>query len=640
MSSESRESSDDGEAEPRTMTSRMYEAPAPRPSSLDGTGPGPSVVDGTPNPRIVRDNALGSISASISDDLSQKDKVEARQLSALMRPTPPKRTRAGAQDEAYMHQPAKLPKSQWPFGGQTPPGVGRMGPPPTGMPHVPPPEMGPPPRSLLGPPMNVEYQPTPGGYSPSTVHPWYGGRGVPTQSPDTMLSGAGPPPPPPRDVAGELPNFFQIGDFNVTETPYPSHKIMNSSHSSPGPRKRPRSELTSRSLTLREDLLNLDVHEIEDLIEHLDQRAGQLGSMRATSSRAFRYEILYRIAQGGSRPNQPRPHPITANMNKSMSLYFDPPQWTKGQSGLGLLQSRLPVMNFDLYLEKNKDISFIVYKTYSLPFDLAKNQSTRRGSGTQDSSDAVVDESIQPVNEALVNAVETLLGDQDEYASMLESFEETSELTAPYLFVYHQRNEWEKIRVSLPDSTHQHLAMMWDYIVQSQGAEYAAADSKIAIGEITPVLLKYLFKPGQLLVQRGDDGIQGWICSDWPRATQHGEIAPTRLAKVAGATTQAKPRPSAEANPQWELSAWHWEFDGQFQRKKATLSISIDAGTSKKSGTSINTLDIYPLKYASQVILKQIRRRGRNFWKCRKRALVSYRGDTDTNDSNVVSAAY
>lgn len=321
-----------------------------------------------------------------------------------------------------------------------------------------------------------------------------------------------------------------------------------------------------------------------------------------------------------------------------MPLYFDPPQWTKGQGGPGALRSQLPVTNFDLYLEKNKDISFIVYKTHGIPQDDSKmREMGDRQSGSHDSNDAVVDESIQPVNEALLNAVEALLEAKDEYASILRSFRQTSELVAPYLFVFHQRNDWERIRLSLPESSQQQLVMLWDYILQSQGPEYALADSKISLGKVTPELLKYLFKPGQLLVQNKDDEMQGWICEDWPRDIRRGEMTPIRQAKTARTTKPEKSESHARSNPKLELNAWHWEFDGEFQRRKETLSISIEAGTHKESGIPINSLDIFPLEYASDAIFNQLRRRGKSFWKCRKRALISYRGDAETNDNNLVS---
>lgn len=125
--------------------------------------------------------------------------------------------------------------------------------------------------------------------------------------------------------------------------------------------------------------------------------------------------------------------------------------------------------NFDLYLEKNKDISFIAYKTYRTTLDISNTQGARdRKLAPQDLNEAVVvDESIQPVNETLVDAVQGLLEAKDEYASILQSFGMTSELRAPCLFVFHQRNEWDSIRLPLPESSHQQMTMLWEYPPES-----------------------------------------------------------------------------------------------------------------------------------------------------------------------------
>lgn len=128
------------------------------------------------------------------------------------------------------------------------------------------------------------------------------------------------------------------------------------------------------------------------------------------------------------------------------------------------------------------------------------------------------------------------------------------------------------------------------------------------------------------------------MCADWPMATRRGETASKEQGKTAGATKHERPECHTEDNPKWDLRAWHWEFDGEFQRKTATLSISVEAGPNTESGIPINTLGIFPLKYATDATFKQLQRRGRSFWTCRKRALVSYRGDADTNDSNLVSS--
>lgn len=620
-------STDDSDSQPHTTSSQTHDAQALRLSSLGGIGSAPLGVIGVQSSQAAGDNALRCISTSISDDLSQKDKVEARQFSALMRPSSPKRTKATVHDDSRRQKKfvytepigyenateatrQELQHSGRPFPLPLPPGfVGRR---PLGG-HPPPP-----PGRRMFPQQGVHAQNVPPRPQFMTDHGKVQNR--------RQLS----------IDAGSFPETITINDG--TELTYPSGNTLSTSHAPRKSRKRLHSELSSRSLALRGDLQNLDVHELEDIIEHLDKRAKQLGSTRADVPKPFKYLILYRIRQGVNPTSHSHPRHLTGGSDNSAPLYFDRPQWTKGQDGSGVLRSQLPVTNFDLYLEKNKDISFIVYKTYRMTAGISKTQGTRdRQLASHDLNEAVVvDESIQPVNKALVNAVEGLLEAKDEYASILKSFGQTKELKAPYLFVFHQRNEWDSIRLLLPGSNNQQMTMLWEYILQSQGAEYAAADSKISIGKITPQLLKYLFKPGQLLVQRKDDEIQGWMCKDWPTTTRCSETAFDMLDVMADTTKHENLNSNMGANPRWELNAWHWEFDGEFQRKTATLSISVDAETNREHGVPISMLDIFPLKYASDVTFDQLRRRGRSFWECRKRALVSYRGDEDTNDSNLV----
>lgn len=631
MSSTSYASTDDGESQPHTTSSRTHDAQALRLSSLGGIGSAPLGVIGTQSSQFAGNNALRLISTSISDDLSQKDKVEARQFSALMPPTPPKRTKATIHDDSRRSkkfvytEPPRHTDNEYTtdaqrqyvhhYGGMSP------APGPTMFPGGWPAQGQPlrPPQGHMFPQQGAHAQNVP-------PHPHsMAYRGKVQTRPQLSID------------AGGFPETINISDG--TELTYPSEKTLNTSHAPRKSGRRLHSEPSSRSMALRGDLQDLDVHELEDLIEHLDKRAKQLGSTRADIPKPFKYLILYRIGRGVNPPSHSHPRHFTASRRNSAPLYFDCPQWTKGQDGSGVLRSQLPVTNFDLYLEKNKDISFIVYKTYLVPQDISKTQGARdRQLSSHDLNEAVVvNESIQPVNEALANAVEGLLGAKDEYASILRSFEQTSELTAPYLFVFHQRNEWDSSRFPLPESSHQQMAMLWEYILQSQGAEYAAADSKISTGKITPQLLKYLFKPGQLLVQRKDGEIQGWMCEDWPEAAWCIETASNMQDSTADAKKHERLKSHIEANPKWRLDAWHWEFDGEFHRKTCTLSVFVGAENNREHGVPIDTLDIFPLEYASDAIFYQLRRRGRSFWECRKRALVSYRGDEDTNDSSLVS---
>lgn len=505
--------------------------------------PGSAWSAGGAKLKVPEVDALKSISASISDDFSHKDKVEARRLSALQNKTQKRDHKADLSRSSGTEQMADQ---------------------------------------------------------------------------EAPLTAAGIPRRRPRREPGGSESF---------------NKDSNSR-----PQKRSRWEQTSRTV-LPLDVENLDSHALEDLIREFQERSGQLGSKEGSIKPPCQHLTLHRLQENRGKPKHVQQTPSwhfqkSAPQKPELALYFDPPQLTRGQDGQGMLRSQLPVTNFDLYLEQNKDISFVVYKTYEMPQDTSKN----RGKGSKSASgqilgDTKVHESIQPVNEAVMNAVIALLETEDGYESILEDFRETYELHSPYLFVFHRRNDWDRIRRSLPETCRHQMTMLWNYVLQSHEVEYAAADNMIANGRISPGLLKYLFKPGQLLVQRRPEGMQGLMCMDWPKEIHQGEIPSREPESMIRNKSQ-----DLGSNRMWGLNAWHWEFDGAFRRQKITPTVSTGSGTNEKLGSPIDTLDIFPLSFASHETIDQIRIRGENFWKCRNRALVSYRG-AETNDDNLVSSA-
>lgn len=594
--------------------------------------------------KVVQVDPLNSISASISDDFSHKDKVEVRQLSALQNST----QRLGhSPDLSQSSEPekraAKAKKTLGFFSGASKE------------------EHRPPPRGarfpLPGASVDEEakWWTTPTSLAPPIDQANFGIHERAAQEARIMherrLMAAGQASEVGRRVnpnehnkvspanAQETESLKSVPQYNTyNQAAYTSgaQEIVSGSLSEGSharPPKRRRSEQTSRTGILR-DVENLDSHEVEELLKKLQERSRQLGFKQDSIQRPCKYLTLHRLEDSRGRSTHIQPLPPWPLQKPAQALYFDPPQLTRGQDGQGMLRSQLPMRNFDLYLEQNKDISFVVYKTFEMPQNTPSNQGTgSRVAFGHNLSDAKVHESIQPVNEALTNAVVALLETESGYESILEDFRDTSELVSPYLFVYHRRHEWDRIRRSHPESCHHQMTMLWDYIVQSHGVEYAAADTMIANSKISPGLLKYLFRPGQLLLQRRPEGMQGLVCIDWPEAIQPGEV-PSRKPE---STVQDKSKDPG-SNRRWELRAWHWEFDGAFRRKKVTVTVSIGSGTNEQIGIPIDTLDIFPLEFASHEMIEQIQLRGKSFWECRKRALVSYKG-ADTNDDNLVSSA-
>ncbi len=95
-----------------------------------------------------------------------------------------------------------------------------------------------------------------------------------------------------------------------------------------------------------------------------------------------------------------------------------------------------------------------------------------------------------------------------------------------------------------------------------------------------------------------------------------------------------------------KVSAWHWDFDGIFQRRHNWVESELPAveddknvadvkgksmvttqGKEHKPGLrekKISDLNISPMRFASAEIVDKCRRRGKTFWECRTRSFVSY----------------
>ncbi|GAW18962.1 hypothetical protein ANO14919_084460 [Xylariales sp. No.14919] len=407
-------------------------------------------------------------------------------------------------------------------------------------------------------------------------------------------------------------------------------------------------------LQLDDEILGLGVDELQGYITRLEQRVKDLGASTVSKSRpAFTYRTLYRILRRDE--NSKSSYEARGTGNASSTPFFDPPEWISPDRG-GTPRCHDPVKNFDLFLEKNKDISFIVYKTYvvvSAPMQqliLVQNA---------DGPEIRIEESIKPITQELIEAVKTLLTSKQEYENLWDTFRSSGELLAPYLFVYHQRTDWHEIRASIDTSSEEQMIMFWNYIIQNHGDEFTAADACISEGKVSAKYVPYLFKPGDILVQMEGDSYQGWISTTWARLDNTQKATRGQFMDVKAGTSRIPLYGTEEASDKmsnetprvqkWSTSAWHWEFDGNFRRRNGHLQFSVvpdtvaDSQGSRKMkllGTrnetmAIQDLQVYPLRFAPKKIVKQLRMRGKIFWKCRNRSFVSYKEKTMGQETTV-----
>jgi hypothetical protein len=404
---------------------------------------------------------------------------------------------------------------------------------------------------------------------------------------------------------------------------------------------------------LNSDVSSMGIEELQSCMQSLQARVKRLkGTQEKEQGPAFRFQVLHRILQDNVVTSRHGAEKIEKTLS---SAFFDPPEQLYGQGKTQVLRCKIPLQNFDLFLEQNKDISFIVYRTH-IPSARDLTMKLRNTNDQELQSPAPVEESIRPVSKDLVYALETILESREEYAEMLQKFRGTSELHAPYLFMYHHRSILDELRCSLDEPASDQLTLFSEYVIQNHGSTYASADSLISQSKISPAYVDYLFKPGDTLLSRYENGYRGWVASSWALKTHTERISRTTAeAKKRGAPASLYGSHAASKGMasdivllhHFTIQAWHWDFDGNFQRQSELLKFSIQAeekpnrlgkevesssymGLSdetnniEKDGVPVVELNVFPMRFASPEAIETLRQRGKTFWKCRIRRYVSY----------------
>jgi hypothetical protein len=367
--------------------------------------------------------------------------------------------------------------------------------------------------------------------------------------------------------------------------------------------------------------------------------------------------------------NIPKRYQILYNIKRSMetALYLDHPEWAQGDS---TIKSCRPLRNLDLYLEQNKGISFLIYRTFD---------DTKRGAQQMvecnTPSDCINSENpdgptpqrecIEPIAPKLRDALHRILQSRPEYVSLLEQYQKSRVVDAPYLFMYHGRSRWEKLLTRFSSRTQEQLRMFADYVFQYYGDEYAAAEEVFSQGNVTPAFMKYLFVPGEILISRKNSDCQGYMSNSWPKFSYRRAGDRDRSSDNINGTKPSrhlsvKLRPKSDVASgsdddnfdsqhavlqRWlrlghesagnqtdpdscSVKTWRWGFDTKFKKQYETLDIKFPRLKSDEmfynQPIRVEKLEIFPLRFASKLLVEQRKHRGKMFWQCRERCLVSY----------------
>ncbi|KAJ5835546.1 ATPase AAA-type core [Penicillium robsamsonii] len=349
---------------------------------------------------------------------------------------------------------------------------------------------------------------------------------------------------------------------------------------------------------------------------------------------ASKYQILYRIEKDGTYPTWMVEVSVQVSMDGDL---YRPPELIQRNMGAPYLRCNDPLINFELYLALNRDISFVVFRNY-------KRRAERQSSNTKYDKPEPFSETIFPVSEDLKGVIADFLGGK-EFKSMQNHYRDKGEVQSPYLFVYHNRGAGEsEIKRGLSSEAHRQFDLFMDYVQEAYGKEYTAADLLFEQGKIRPEYVQYLFKPNQILVSQKNKEHIGYVARDWP--SRYPEIDST-------------------SNACWLINAQTWNFDGDFYKYRTRLSFempkpqcAMEMPSSPEVGylshdyslplpksdpdqeCDITDLAVFPIKYAPDYLIQKLQRRGEIFWTFRTQKYVSYQATEEENFQTMADDRY
>ncbi|KAK3986121.1 putative AAA domain-containing protein [Cladorrhinum sp. PSN332] len=307
------------------------------------------------------------------------------------------------------------------------------------------------------------------------------------------------------------------------------------------------------------------------------------------------------------------------------------PDWEIVDGGRIDLKGRLHVLDADGYLARKGNISFAVYHYFNRGHQLSVvNQAAKAGKPLPEP---------EPSHHVILLASSEMKEAMGAFVSLYESFHSEfpeiipeDGLSSPYIWWYHYRRS-HKIHKLRP----RHAALMTkltDWIEHTYGPLYDKIDLQFQIGRVSSVSMDCFARPGDILIGKSEEGIEmGYLVLSRPRvvsARAWPEGPPQWPALWKGPQNHVEDISESlgELNRTWKIKVRSYIYAGDFFTTEEELDLDYD---DKDGGEiEIESLNLVPVRYCSPETQKRLELRGKTFWWCREKQLVSYEGDSKT----------
>ncbi|KAL1799705.1 hypothetical protein ACET3X_000047 [Alternaria dauci] len=244
--------------------------------------------------------------------------------------------------------------------------------------------------------------------------------------------------------------------------------------------------------TLKEVLDELETLRLEN--EQLRHRNGESSLPSQPAVLAYTSKVFYQVGR---------------------TLYLDEPRWEPAEGSGVVLLANNPIRNIGYYLDQHPEIAFAIYKEYhpTLPSDRSKIETKDGVYG----SPKPMHEFLSLIAPDMLDAVEGLVQRIPHFGDYFPYFDPEGQILAPYLFMYYSAPFIPEVLSELNITSQNLVKQLHAVIDKSYGYEYDSAKFQAEKGMVARKHLKYLIRPGDVLVRNGVGGDlpQACISTGW-----------------------------------------------------------------------------------------------------------------------------
>lgn len=258
-------------------------------------------------------------------------------------------------------------------------------------------------------------------------------------------------------------------------------------------------------------------------------------------------------------------------------------------------------------------------------------------------------ESVLLLNEAMTQAMSHFSSAYPSFSSAFPGLDWSQEVPSADILYFHLSRGWREVANGLPAIERSYIHIFFEYMSQRYEQDCDKARNRFLVGEMIWADLRYLARPGEVLVQIGSVPIAYKIMS-WPRirinvklreksfswsknvpnvGRQRARVSMReQLTERIGLTPTSNPRQDRDIGlgadylddqrvlENWVVEAWTWiEESGHLKKSLTSLKFQIDSPTG--NSFPMAALGWIPYAYMDDATKEILQSRGSQFWTSR-----------------------